>query len=209
METKQKVLRFMRNDIMKAGEGKVYILSDFTVYGDYETVKKSMQRLCTEGIIRRILNGIYERPKYSHILKRYVMASPDDVAKAIARGKCWTIIPAGEKALNMLGLSTQIPAKVIYMTDGPNRKYTYLNQEIQFKHVQLRNIAGLSTKTALVVEALKNLGEKNVTDAVVQKLSVNFTKDEKEKLLRETKHTTLWIRDVIVRIVRSGGNSCA
>lgn len=205
MNDKQSVLRHMRNHVMKSGEGKVYVLSDFVEYGDYESIKKSLQRLNNESVLRRVKSGVYERPKYNSILNRYVSASADQVAQAIARSNSWTIIPAGDKGLNMLGLSTQVPAKSIYISDGPTKKYTYGNQEIQFKHVTLKHVSGLSPKTALVIEALRMLGKENVTDSVINRLSEFFSTDEKNALVNETKNSTLWIREIIAKVAAHGG----
>ena len=171
-EVKLKTWQHIRKDIIYASEGTVFVLSDFVDYGDYEAVKKALQKLYEEGIIRRALPGVYYRPSYSNILGREVPPKIEAVAEAIARNNNWTIIPEGEKGLNMLGLSTQVPAHTVFITNGPSKTYEFGKQKFEFRHVQPKNIVGLSAKTALVVEALKNLGEQNVDDSIVTRLQI-------------------------------------
>lgn len=206
-EVKLNTWQHIRKDIRYAGAGKVFVLSDFVDYGDYEAVKKALQKLCEEGIIRRALPGVYYRPAFSSILRQDVPPKTEAVAEAIARNNNWTIIPEGEKGLNMLGLSTQVPAHTVFITNGPSKKYEVGKQKFEFRHVQPKNIVGLSAKTALVVEALKNLGEQNVDDSIVTRLQAIYTPEEKQKLLPETKKVTRWIRGKMALVVQDKGMS--
>lgn len=205
-ELKLNTWQQIRKDIMYADAGVVFVLSDFVDYGNYETVKKAMQKLCEEGIIRRALPGVYYRPSYSSILGHDVPPKTEALADAIARNNNWTIIPEGEKGLNMLGLSTQVPAHTVFITNGPSKKYEVGKQKFEFRHVQPKNIVGLSVKTALVVEALKNLGEQNVDDSIVTRLQAIYTPEEKQKLLLETKKVTRWIRDIMAQVAQDKGD---
>lgn len=205
-EVKLKTWQHIRKDIMYASEGTVFVLSDFVDYGDYEAVKKALQKLYEEGIIRRALPGVYYRPSYSNILGREVPPKIEAVAEAVARNNNWTIIPEGEKGLNMLGLSTQVPAHTVFITNGPSKTYEVGKQKFEFRHVQPKNIVGLSAKTALVVEALKNLGEQNVDDSIVTRLQAIYTHEEKQQLLSETKKVTRWIRSIMAQVVQDKGD---
>ncbi len=98
----------IRERILNAEAGTVFASSDFADIADMPTIRKSLQRLTQNGTLRRILNGIFEKPKYSDFLKEYVAVNPDAVAKALARSYHWTIVPCGNTALNQLGLSTQV-----------------------------------------------------------------------------------------------------
>ena len=97
----------IRARILAAEDGAVFVAPDFADIADTATIRQGLKRLYQSGIIRRIIRGIYEKPKYSKLLDEYVAADPDAVAKALARCYHWTIAPCGNTALNLLGLSTQ------------------------------------------------------------------------------------------------------
>lgn len=94
--------------IHESPEGSIFVNSDFADIADTETIRRNLNRLTKVGILRRIINGIYEKPKYSKLLDEYVAADPASVAQALARSYHWTIAPCGNTALNLLGLSTQV-----------------------------------------------------------------------------------------------------
>ena len=107
----------IRERILSAEEGSVFSTSDFADIADTNTVRSALYRLIQDGILRRILNGVYEKPKYSKLLDEYVAADPEAVANALARSYHWTIAPCGNTALNLLGLSTQVTAVWSYISD--------------------------------------------------------------------------------------------
>ena len=190
----------MRQRIEESAEGTVFISSDFTDIADTETIRRNLNRLTQVGIIRRILNGIYEKPKFSNLLNEYVAADPDAIAKALARNYHWTIAPSGNTALNLLGLSTQVTAIWTYISDGPYKTYKWNATKIEFKHRTNKEITGLSYTTALVVQALKTLGKKNVTTEIIQSLSKRLNDSEKSKLLKEAANSTDWVYDTIKKL---------
>ena len=100
--------RQIQERIGAAAGGIVFVSSDFADIADTETIRRNLNRLAQAGTLRRILKGVYEKPEYSQMLKEYVAADPDAVAKALARSYHWTIAPCGNTALNLLGLSTQV-----------------------------------------------------------------------------------------------------
>ena len=100
----------IKSRINAAPDGIIFIVSDFADVADSETIRRNLNRLVQAGTLRRILKGVYEKPKFSKLLGEYVAADPDAVAKALARCYHWTIAPCGDTALNMLGLSTQVTA---------------------------------------------------------------------------------------------------
>ena len=148
-------------------------------------------------MLRRILKGVYEKPKYSKLLDEYVAADPDAVAKALARSYHWTIVPCGNTALNLLGLSTQVTAVWSYISDGPYKTYEWNSTKLEFKHRTNKEITGLSYMTSLVIQALKTLGRINVTAEIIQTLSEKLTEDEKRACLKEATESTDWVYDTI------------
>jgi len=192
------------NRIISEKPQKVFVISDFCDLMDYGTAKKSLSRLENNNKIQKIMRGVYYNPRYSQLIQEYEKPSVDEVAKAIARNFKWTIAPSGNTALNQLGLSTQVPAKWIYFSDGPYKTYKIGAQELEFKHRTNKEISGMSEKTILVIQALKELGEEQITENVIQKLKRQLTNEEKRTLLDESKQTTVWIFNVIKKIAQEG-----
>lgn len=124
------------------------------------------------------------------------------MAKAIARNFGWTIVPCGDTALNLLALSTQVPAVWSYISNGPYRSYQIGKTELEFKHTANRDIDRLSPVSALVVQALKALGKENVRTVEKRKLSAALTEENKARLLEETQHNTAWIFEAAKEICR-------
>ena len=145
----------IKQRIENSPSGTIFINSDFIDIAETETIRRNLNRITQTGLLRRVLNGIYEKPKYSKLLKEYVAVDPDQVAKAIARNYHWTIVPCGYTALNLLGISTQVTAIWSYISDGPYRKYEWNNTCIEFKHRTNKEISGLSYMTRLIIQALQ------------------------------------------------------
>ena len=205
---KNKEMCFMTNSIYTeikkrielAEFGTVFLTSDFTDLATTTTVRKCLGRQVEEKNIRRIIDGVYEKPVYSNLLKEYVPANPEKVAYAIARGFHWTIAPCGDVALNKLGLSTQVPVVWSYISDGPYRKFSWDNITLSFKHRANREISFMSETTTLVVEALKTLGKDRVDDSIILSLRNRLPKAEKKKMLEEATGVSEWIYAVIRKV---------
>ena len=187
----------IRARILAAEDGAVFVAPDFADIADTATIRQGLKRLYQSGIIRRIIRGIYEKPKYSKLLDEYVAADPDAVAKAFARCYHWTIAPCGNTALNLLGLSTQVTAVWSYISDGPYKTYEWNSTKLEFKHRTNKEITGLSYMTSLVIQALKTLGRTNVTPEIIQTLSEKLSEAEKQACLKEATESTDWVYDTI------------
>ena len=190
----------IRERVLVANEGSVFATSDFADIADTNTVRSALYRLVQDGVLRRIFNGIFEKPKYSKLLDEYVAVDPDAVAKALARSYHWTIAPCGNTALNLLGLSTQVTAVWSYISDGPYRIYEWNSTKLIFKHRTNKEITGLSYMTSLIIQALKTLGKSNVTPEVIQILSKKLTDTEKNACLKEATESTDWVYETIRQI---------
>ena len=190
----------IKKRIELAEEGTVFVTSDFADLATITTVRKCLGRQVADKKIRRILDGVYDKPIYSNLLNGNIPANPEAVAYAIARNFHWTIAPCGDIALNKLGLSTQVPAVWSYISDGPYRKFSWDNITISFKHRTNREISFMSKSTILVVEALKTLGKERVDDSIILKLRNGLPKDEKIKLIEESIDVSEWIYVVIRKV---------
>ena len=186
----------IKSRILASEDGSVFSTSDFADIADTNTVRSALYRLVKDNILRRIINGIYEKPKYSKLLDEYVAADPAAVAQALARSY---------HALNLLGLSTQVAAVWSYISDGPYKTYEWNSTKLEFKHRTNKEITGLSHMTSLVIQALKTLGKKNVTPEVIQTLSTKLSLSEKQTCLKEATESTDWVYDTIRQIC--GGNT--
>ena len=187
----------------EAEEGSVFVSSDFADIANTDTIRRSLNRMTQRGILRRVIEGVYEKPKYSQLLDEYVTADPDLVAKAIARNYHWTIAPSGLNALNLLGLSTQVPTVWTYVSDGPYRNFRWGNTQLKFKTRTNKEITGLSYTTTLVVQALKTLGKEGVTPEIVHRLRSRLSKSDKKVLLEEASESTDWVYDLIRQVCES------
>ena len=191
----------IENRIFNAPFGKVFIPSDFLDIADTTAVRKALSRLTESGQIRRIIRGVYDRPYFSAFLMEHAAPDIEQVAKAIARNFGWHIIPCGDTALNLLKLSTQVPAVWQYVSDGPYREYAIGNLQLKFKHTSNKDISGQSYKTALITQALKALGKDYIDDTIRNKLSAVLTTEDLSIALAETQHGTVWIYETIKSIV--------
>ena len=200
-------LKQIENRIFSAADGDVFITSDFLDIADTQAVNKALSRLTKDKKIRRILRGIYDCPRYSELLQEYTAPRMETVAKAIARNFGWTIVPCGDTALNMLGLSTQVPAVWLYISNGPYREFTVGTCSLKFKHTTNKDISGISYKSALVIQALKALGKENINDKVKKRLSSTLTSNEKATLLSETQRSTTWIHETAKDVCNMEGRS--
>ena len=160
----------IKTRIMNSPDGSVFTTVDFADVIENSRVGVILSRLEEDGVIQRVMRGIYFKPVYNEFLKEYIAPSPSLVAEALARNFGWTIVPCGDTALNILGLSTQVPAAWSYVSDGTYKEYTYDNTTIKFKKTTNKEISKLSYKTALIVQALKALGLDNIDDTIINKL---------------------------------------
>jgi hypothetical protein len=179
-----------------AGEGAVFVAADFFDLGEKDAVYRALLRMADGGTLQRPLRGLYLYPEYSQALGKNLAARPERLAEALARNYNWTVSPYGETALNLLGLSTQVPSVYQYVSDGPNKTYEYGNFKLSFIHRANRETTHLSPKTRLVIHALKALGKDGIDSDVVKQLSAVLSYDEKQALLEETQHSTYWIHGI-------------
>ena len=190
----------IRNRIDAAKYGSVFILSDFSDLAEPDAVRKAITRLENDGTLTRVMRGVYYKPKHSEMLGENIVPHPDDVAHALARNYGWTIAPCGDTAMNLLGLSEQVPCQWVYVSDGAYREYSYGNATLYFKRTAKKELSNMSPKSALIVQALKTCGKDGVTQKMIEKLRSVTTGDERKALLSETQYATSWIYETIKEI---------
>ena len=141
----------MRNQIVKRierfGPGKAFSAKDFLDIASRTTIDVALASLTSDGKIRRIRRGLYDMPRVNPALGGKLSPDIDEAAQAIARRQRWKIVPEGAWAANLLGLSTQVPSKIIYLTDGPSKEVEIGRRSIHFKHARPKAMAGLNWRS--------------------------------------------------------------
>ena len=183
------------------GRGSVFTNSDFYHIGNRKTVTWSLSSLRGRGIIRPLLSGIFDYPIYSELLQEWLAPDVDAVAQAIARKNQWHIQITGESALNYLGLSTQVPGRYLYLSDAQSREYQLMNSTIEFNRSPLKQSKFKSRQTEIITQALLSLGESNLNDAVITKITDFITEKEKPRILKDSRYAPAWIGELLRNII--------
>jgi hypothetical protein len=188
--------------IRKCGRGKVYFASDFAQYGETKSVQKALERLIKSEILVRLSRGIYYYPKIDRKTGLGILyPSWGEVAESIAKRDRARIAPTGLYALNRLGLSTQVPANFVFLTDGsPRRINTGKGKGILFKHTAPKNLAFQNELAMLVVFALKEIGRENVTREHLEKLKLVLQMQPREQIMNDAKLMPAWIKSIITQL---------
>ncbi len=189
ISTKRKIL----SKIQRRGRGTLWCAEDFLNLFQRHEIDESLVRLKEEGVIRRVIHGIYEYPSFSEILQCYVATDIDDLARVLARKFRWRICPDGETALNYLGLSTQIPAHSLYFSDGPSRKYDVGNRTLEFRHSAKRWMTFKMDESLLVVQGLMTMGQDHLSNGHVHILCRRFSPEIWERILNDISAAPIWI----------------
>lgn len=186
--------------IREAGEGKIYFPSDFSEFGESKSVLKALERLVKSQSLIRLGRGIYYYPKIDKELGLGILyPSLDTIAESIAKRDKIRIVPTGHVALNRLGLSTQVPMNIVYLTDGsPRRIKIGGGKGIQFKRIAPKFLAFRNGLVMLIVFALKELGENNVTPEVRQRIRELLQKESKSNVMQDSSLMPGWIKSIII-----------
>lgn len=167
--------------------------SDFLDLNNYKNISKALEKMEDEKIIVRARRGIYYLNKYNIELEIYEVPSIRGIAEAIARQYNWIIIPSGNYALNIVGLSTQVPSKYVFASSGPYNQYDVGNNQIIFKHSTSKEITNYSYNILIAVQVLKTLGKENIDDVVKSKLKNFLTTENKKEIKEKRMNLTSWI----------------
>lgn len=187
-------------DKLKYGRrGKILFASDFSSFGLPKAVNKAMERLTQSGMLIRLAQGIYLYPQVDTRLGLGVLyPTVEAIAREIAKRDKARIVPTGVYALNALGFSTQIPMNVVFLTDGAARKIKIGNgQGIVFKRTVAKNLSYKNDVLILVVAALKEIGEGNVTTEQLTKIKELISKEKREDIIADLQLAPAWIKKLI------------
>lgn len=177
------------------GRGSVFVPADFLNIGSREAVGLALHRLARKGTIRRLARGVYDFPKEHKVLGP-LQPSAEAVAKALAGRDCTRIQPAGAYAANALGLSDQVPAKAVFLTDGPSRTVKIGSTTIQLRRTTAKNMAAAGRLSGLLIQALREIGKDNVTPERRAHLRRTLPAKERHELIKDIKLAPAWMHPI-------------
>lgn len=183
------------NAITALGHGAVFVPTDFLSFGSRQTVDIVLHRLVRKGTIRRLARGIYDFPQ-EHPKLGKLLPSPEKVAEALVGRDCTRIQPTGAYAANILGLSEQVPAKVVFLTDGPSRMVKIGPTTIQLRRTTPKNMAMAGRLSGLLVQAFRELGKENVTPERLKHLKRTIPLNARKELLKDIRFAPEWMHSI-------------
>lgn len=188
--------RHILNRLNRTKKGVIFFTQDFSGEFSLSTIRKAFQRLVEKGKVRRIANGIYVRPEQSEFIGE-VLPSAEEVALAIAKRDKATIVPSGALALNQLGLTTQVPLNLVYLTDGSARNITVGNRTIKFKKTAPKKLSAKGELSGMAILALQMLGKNNLDEERKKHLIQLLKKENKRHLEHDIKLAPAWISELL------------
>lgn len=199
MKRNQKKSGSTDDQILKAinslGNGAVFVPTDFLSFGSRQAVDVVLHRLVRKGTIRRLARGIYDFPKVHPKLGK-LLPSPEKIAEALVGRDCTRIQPTGAYAANILGLSEQVPAKVIFLTDGPSRTLKIGATTIQLRRTTPKNMTMAGRLSGLLVQALRELGKEHITSERIEHLKRTIPLNARQELLKDIRFAPEWMHSL-------------
>jgi DNA-directed RNA polymerase subunit K/omega len=184
-------------------KGSLILPDDFIDYGSSEAIRKALDRLEDKKIIIRVAQGIYVQPKISQLIGP-LTPSAEEIAEAIAKRDRIRTIPTGSYALNALGLSTQVPMKIVLLTDGSPREIKVGKRTIKFKRTTPKNLMAKGKISRLVIQALKEIGNGKVKIEEEQKILELLKKENEKDLKHDIALAPVWIQKIMKKTFING-----
>jgi predicted transcriptional regulator of viral defense system len=191
--------------IRSRGRGWVFTPRDFEDLCVRSTISTSLQRLHESGMIRQLARGLYDYPKTDKQLGE-LAAPTDDIAKALAGRDAIRLQPSGAYAANLLGLSTQVPMRIVYLTDGRSRTVQVGRRQIILKQTSPRIMATAGRISGLVIQALRYLGQAHVDEGVIAGLDRRLDDDARRQLIKDIRFAPAWIAEIFRRLAAGEGS---
>ncbi|MEO9511818.1 MAG: DUF6088 family protein [Flavobacteriaceae bacterium] len=189
----------IENRIGQAKEGVIFFADDFSDLGSQSAIHTTLHRLEKRKVLSRISHGIYAKPKVSELLNQEILPSVEEVAKAIAKRDRAKLLPSGSYAQYVLGMSTQIPLKLVYYTDGKARTIKVGNRTIQFKRTTPKNLALKGEVGRLVVQALRDIGRDKITPQEEETIINLLKKEDIKNLKHDIALAPQWIAEIMAK----------
>lgn len=191
----------IESTIMGFDRGKIFFVDDFLHLGSSEAIRQTLLRLSKANVILRVAQGIYCYPEIDNKLGLgTIFPTFEQIAEALAEHLHARIVPTGDYALNVLGLSTQIPMNSVFLTDGKSRRIEISNgRGIILKNTAPKNLSFRNRLAMLVNSALKSIKRQNVTEEHIRRISDLLRKEKKEDVLSDLKLMPEWIRQIVLK----------
>jgi ribosomal protein S19E (S16A) len=186
-------------------KGHLLFPTDFRELGSSESIRLSLFRLEKGGVISRVAQGIYVRPKESSLIGKLVPTA-EEVAEAIAKRDRIRTIPTGSYALNALGLSMQVPMNIVLLTDGSPREIKVGKRKIKFKKTTPKNLMAKGQISRLVIQALKEIGNSKVSEEEEKKIIDLLKKEDEKDLKHDIGLAPVWIQKIMKKALNDGKN---
>jgi hypothetical protein len=178
------------------GRGWVFTPSHFLDLAPRPAIASTLKRQTDSGRFRKLARGLYDYPK-THPKVGMLAPAADAVAKALSGRDAVRLQPSGAYAANLLGLSEQVPMRVVFLTDGPSRVVRVGAMTIQLRQTTPRNMAASGRLTGLVIQALKHLGQEHVTPQRIAHLKRTLPADERQSLAKDLKLAPTWMHPIL------------
>ncbi|TAK78513.1 MAG: hypothetical protein EPO11_01160 [Gammaproteobacteria bacterium] len=194
------VVKNVKNRIIKHGRGWCFTPKHFLDLDSDTGVRSALSRLQKDKFIRRLAQGIYDYPR-EHQTLGILPPKAEDVAKAIAEKNGIEFQPSGAYAANLIGLSEQVPGRIVFLTNGPSKKIKIGKQEILFRTTTEKNMYPAGTKVGLVIQAFRNLGKDNIDDIVRARTRKFLAGTSRNEFIKYLRYAPQWIREHIFSIM--------
>jgi Family of unknown function (DUF6088) len=198
METVQS---YIEGQVSRKKAGEVIFPTDFRGAGTEAAIKKALSRMVQKGPLKRLAHGIYYIPKIDPLLGE-IRPGAHEVATMLARKEKVRIRPSGASALNALGLSTQVPTRMVYITDGPPRKIKLGKLVIQFKATSHKKLATTGKISSLVIQALEELDLKHIAGKEEERIKELLLKEKPKDLKHDLSIASARINDYIIKLLK-------
>ncbi len=192
----QSVASKIKRVINSKPRGELFFPGDFSDMGSSDSVRKALQQLKEKGLIKQVAHGIYVRPRYNELIG-VLMPTTEEIALGIAKRDRIKIVPTGAYALNALGLSTQMPLNIVFLTDGAPRTIKVGNRSIKFKKTTPKNLLAKGDISKLVIQALREIGKGNVSKNEYDKIITLLKNENKQKLKYDIALAPEWIKKIM------------
>ena len=201
----QSIEKQIEKSIKSKPIGSLVVPDDYLNYGTSDAIRKALDRLEDKQVIVRVAQGIYVRPKISKLIGPLVPTA-EEVAEAIAKRDRIRTVPTGSYALNALGLSPQMPMNIVLLTDGSPRVIKVGKRTIKFKKTTPKNLMAKGKISRLVIQALKEIGNGNVTEEEEQKIIELLKKEDKKDFMHDLALAPEWVKKIMKKALGDGKN---
>lgn len=192
----------MKAKISKASFGEIFFLDDFEKYGSADNIRKVLSRFEKEDVVERLAHGIYIKPKKDPLLGT-LYPNIEEIAREIAKRDKARIAPTGVMALYLLGLTTQVPLKAVYLTDGSQREVKIGNRAIKFKRTVPKSFAIKDELLHLIVQAFREKGQREITEEFLKTIKYSIAKLDEKVMRNQLGYAPVWIQKQINNLYRS------